>query len=288
MAAVLIQKCHFKPILINNKSLRKGILLTLTNQEGKTARSEISPLPGYSQETVEEALKQLESLKRRILTTWWTKQAISYLENLVLYPSVYFGIEAALLDLLDPLPKDLPCAQYALLLGSPDEIMKRAEKAAQEGFREAKIKLVHLSLDTAHQVADNLKEQFHLRLDLNRKWREKQPLAFCSKYSQDQFEYIEEPIPNPEKLIHFPYPFALDETLRETRNLSPFLELKALKALIIKPTLIYPILSFLTLGKKVVFTSSFEGPVGITQIQRLIGRLKLGSTHHGLDTLRYS
>nr|NGX37825.1 o-succinylbenzoate synthase [Chlamydiota bacterium] len=179
---MIIKECKFEPILIDSRCFRKGILLTLTNQNGKTTTTEVSPLPGFSEETLEEALHQLQKLKQRLLTTWWTKQALHYLSNLGLYPSVYFGVESALLDLLDPILETTPCNTYALLLGSTDEILSRSQEVYDEGFRHAKVKLGHFTLQIAHEVIDALGDRFRLRLDLNRKWSIEDTIAFCKAY----------------------------------------------------------------------------------------------------------
>lgn len=284
---MLIKDFSFEPILIDSRFFRKGILLAIRNQNNEVATAEISPLPGHSHETLDDALEQLQSLKRRILTTWWTNQALPYLETWDLYPSVHFGVKSALLDLLDPVENAPKSPMYALLLGTPDEIIQRSKDAKEEGFKEAKVKLGHFSPEIAKDVVDQLSEDFKLRLDLNRRWTLDESISLCRHYPQDHFNYLEEPCSNPEDLHHFPYPFALDETLTDHYDLAPFLQLDQLKALIIKPTLLSPIDPFLNLGKQVVITSSFEGPLGITQLKRLILRLGLQNTLHGLDTLRY-
>lgn len=283
---MILKQCNFDPILIDSCCFRKGILITFTNQEGKSATAEVSPLPGFSHETLGEALKQLQLLKRRLLTTWWTKQGLHHLSNLGLYASVHFGVESALLDLLDPI-EDTPCKKYALLIGSKEEILFRAEEAHLEGFTQAKIKLGHLTPKVSHEIIQTIGDKFRFRIDLNRKWDLKDSLEFCAEYPEDFFEYIEEPATNAYELPHFPYPFALDETLRDYRTITPLLQLKALKALIIKPTMIYPFGHFLHLGPKIIITSSFEGHTGISQLQRLIQRLDQTDTYHGLDSLRY-
>ncbi|NGX47056.1 MAG: o-succinylbenzoate synthase [Chlamydiae bacterium] len=284
---MIIKDCIFETILIDSRCFRKGILLHLTNQEGKSTTTEISPLPGFSKETLEEALQQLKKIKQRLVTTWWTKSALHYLSNLGLYPSVYFAVETALLDLLTPLETPIPCQKYALLFGSPSEIFEYAKEISSEDFKHAKIKLGHFTPETAHQIVAKLSDQFRLRIDLNRKWDFEETMRFCAHYPKDFFEYIEEPSTNIEDLFHFPYPYALDETLREIKDLTPYLQSKNLKAFILKPTMTYPITPYLNLGPEIVLTSSFESPIGIAQIERLIQRCGLEETKHGLDTLRY-
>ncbi|MBS0628985.1 MAG: o-succinylbenzoate synthase [Verrucomicrobia bacterium] len=284
---MIIKSCKFYPFLIDSCCLRKGILLHLTGPDGRVATAEISPLPGYSTETLDEALQQLHKITKKLLTTWWTKQALHYLNGLGLCPSVYFGVESALLDLLEPPVNQLPCLKYALLFGSPEEILYRADEAYGEGHRRAKIKLGHFTPESALDLVKKLDDRFILRLDLNRKWKTEDTLAFCQNFPEDHFEYIEEPTSTPKDLIHFPYPYALDETLRDHKDLKPFLKSKNLKAFIIKPTMAYPFAHLLNLGPQVVLTSSFESHVGIAQIEKLIHRLGLSETYHGLDTLRY-
>lgn len=299
---MIIKDCTFETILIDSRFFRKGILMTLTNQEGKKTMSEISPLPGYSKETFEEALQQLQQLKRRLVTTWWTRQSLYYLENLGLYPSVFFGVETALLDLLDPILDTDIAPTYGFLFGTPDEILFHAQKVYEEGFRHAKVKLGHFTPEIAHRLIKELGDKFRLRVDLNRKWSFEEASKFCSHYPYDFFEYIEEPSSKYQDLLQFSYPFALDETLRQTTQLLPFLHCKHLKALIIKPTLIYPFHPLLNLvsafntslqslegrkGPEIVLSSSFESSVGIAQIHRIVRRLGLENTYHGLDTLRY-
>lgn len=291
---MLIRECSFEPILIDSRCFRKGILLTLTTHNDKKTTAEISPLPGFNKETFEDALHQLQNLKRRLVTTWWTRQAVYYLENLGLYPSVFFGVESALLDLLDPLPESELPSSYGFLLGSPQEILDQTSILEKEGFYHVKVKLGHLIPEIAHQIIQKIGNKFRLRIDLNRKWSFEETSQFCAQYPPDFFEYIEEPVSKFQDLEHFSFPFALDETLRQNVNFSSILQSKYLKAFIIKPTLTYPIYPLLNLAAsqvnkklEIVLTSSFESIVGISQIRNLIQRLNLPKTYHGLDTLRY-
>jgi O-succinylbenzoate synthase len=281
-----VKDCRFETILIDSRCLRKGILIHLTSEDGQTTSTEASPLPGFSKESFEQALQQLQSLKRRITTTWWTKGALHYLSTLDLYPSVHFAVESALLDLLEPV-SSAPCKHYALLFGSPAEIAARADEIYAEGYTDVKVKLGHFSVATAHEIVDRLAERFRVRVDLNRKWDLEDSMHFCLRYPADFFAYIEEPTTSVEDLEHFTYPYALDETLREVSDLGPLLRSEHLEALILKPTMLFPLEKYLKLGPKVVLTSSFESPVGIQQIQRLVHRFQLTDSLHGLDTLRY-
>lgn len=284
---MIIKSLEYETILIDSRSFRKGILLQLTSSDGRIAFGEVSPLPGYSRETLQEAEKQIQGLIRKIKALWWSPSTLSLLETLGLYPSVYFGLESALQDLIAPQLNVPPPKRYALLLGSKEEILMRAKEAKKEGFSQAKVKLGHFSVSTAIEIASELVPLFQLRVDLNRKWKLSETKAFCSHFSKEDFLYIEEPVSDLSELIDCSFPFALDETVKEASSLSHYLQHPFLRALIIKPTIHYPIARFLSLGSPIILTSSFEGPIGIRQIEHLVHRLALQENYHGLDTLRY-
>lgn len=284
---MIIKHCNFEPFLIDSRCFRKGLLVHLSTHDGRTAVAEVSPLPGFSLETLGEALEQLKHVKEKLLTTWWTEQTISLLSALHLYPSVYFALDSALRDLLDPIAEPIECQKYALLFGNPEEVSLLAREISSERIEHAKIKMGHFTPEIAHQVIKQLDDQFTLRIDLNRKWTLQESMDFCKHYPDDYFYYIEEPCRQTKDLIQFKYPFALDETLRDCNLQADYMQSKFLKALIVKPTMIYPVSPFLNLGPELILTSSFESSIGIGQIKRLIHRLGLTDTRHGLDTLRY-
>lgn len=285
---MLIEDCKFETFLIDDRCLRKGIAVHLCDSDGRKTKTEVSPLPGHSIESFEMALDQLKQCKRKITSTRWTRGGLHFLSTWGLYPSVYFAIEMAILDLLSPLEEPAHTPQkYGLLFGSLEEILARAEELALEGHQHAKVKLGHFSPWEAHKVIKQLEDRFILRIDLNKKWSFSDTVDFCSHFPKDYFYYIEEPCANASDCLNFFYPFALDESLRNIKTIKPYLQSPYLKALVLKPTLTYPLLSYLNLGPEVVLTSSFESPIGIAQIERLICRLGLTQTKHGLDTLRY-
>lgn len=283
---MIIQRFFLESFVIKNRIFRKGLILHLEGNNGRKTSVEISPLPGFSKETLEDAKKQLNKIKPKITTTEWSKSALKSFTKMKLFPSVYFGIETGILDLLDPIKKEEEIQTYSLLFGSVPEIIKDALTLLKQGVKDVKIKLGHLNLEDAYEVIDSLVDHFSIRLDFNRKWDRKKTLCFCQKYNPNQFLYIEEPCSSPEDLYNFPYPYALDETLRDG-NYQPYLDSPMLKKLILKPTITYPLSHFVKSKIPCVITSSFESATGINQLRRLIKRLGIEAELHGLDTLRY-
>jgi len=228
--------------------IRKGLLL-----EWEGGWGEIAPLPGFSNETLEEAKREL----------------LSCLPNLAdaspKCPSVRFGVASAARPLsLEPL--DIPLA----LLNDyrPD-------------FPVLKLKLGHLSVDEAVSHVRKHLGKVRLRLDCNRKWSLEQALSFAAHFSQDDFEYLEEPVDTFQSLLRFSeltrFPVAVDESF--TRY--PSEEIKTLRALVVKPTMIghLPSAPF-----PLVLSSSFESSLGLLQIGRLY---QPASPPPGLDTFRF-
>lgn len=243
--------------------LRRGILI-----EKKGNWGEVSPLPGWSKETYEEALQQLQYPKKGPL-----------------FPSVAFGLESV--NYPTPLKAcSLPLA--AFLAGSPEQILEKAQSCKAEGFSYAKVKVGHLSLKEAFEIIHFLKKDFRLRIDVNRAWPLEDSLHFFSHFSHGDFDYVEEPLREVGHLGSFPIPFALDETLFEY-PVESFTHLPLFKALIFKPTLwggTRVLKKLLQLKKPLILSGAYESGVGVFHIAALIQRLNLPIYPLGVDTYR--
>lgn len=243
--------------LKNRSEKRRGILLRL---EGKDhiGWGEIAPLPGWSVESLEEALVQL-------------KEALSSKEirPKTLFPSIAFGIESA----LSP-HRGGKFPLSGLLSGSIEEMRTRAEELIALGCKSAKMKIAHLPLSAARAFIEEFKDKLKLRIDLNRAWNSKQVIDFFSHFPQDTFDYIEEPVKEFSTLTSFSHPLAMDESFREQAT-----NLSLCKALIWKPSLQKR--EELPLEKdKIVLSSAYESGVGISRI----AALGMSDKPMGLDT----
>jgi len=244
---------------------RKGLILKGINREGRVGWGEISPLPGWSSETLEMAREQV-------------LQLINGVKVERIYPSVSFGLSSLFFQLSSSLEViSLPVS--AFLSGSADAIVKRAEEAKENGFHSAKLKIGHLDKKVAQSLIRELKKDFSLRVDLNRSFTCREALDFFSPFTPEDFDYIEEPISDVENLSAFPYPVALDESLREGRVVSPL----HLKALIIKPSL-HDGWQQLSQKEQIVLSSAHESGVGIFHIGSLIASCGLPKNPLGIDT----
>lgn len=277
----------------NGATLREGIYLSIRDEKGRSSEGEVAPLPHWSQETLEQALEQLDRKQTDILAIDWKEGSwAEEISGLKLYPSVSFGLESAVLSLLLPL-SPLRVAESALLMGTPKDILDQASARHREGYVSAKLKVGNLSFKDAKAVIDHLKDTFQLRIDVNRAWQTQESLHFFSQYPLDAFDYVEEPFRNPLDLALFSHPLAVDESFPKNISLEFLDTLPVLKALIYKPTIQGGLISCLSLyqwtqsrGISLVMSSSFESDLGLSHIAAMARRLSL-TAPAGLGTRHF-
>lgn len=282
-------KTLFYQIQLINGLERAGVLVNIVDKDGKSGWGDIAPMPNFSTETLEQALKQLQTIHK---IDWKAETYLRTLRQLPLYPSVTFGLESALHSIFSPLPShSIPTS--ALLMGSPKEILEQADLRQSEGFTSAKLKVNNLSFKEAEQLIYLLKDRFFLRIDVNRAWDAANSLSFFSQFSKDAFDYIEEPFKNPLELAKFQHPLAIDESFPQDLCLEQLEELPMLKALIYKPTIQGGMHRCLPLhewankrGVSLILSSSFESDIGLAHIASMAHRLSLQSPI-GIGTYHY-
>lgn len=267
------------PIKLANGVLmkREGFYLhfSLNNQEIIT---EVAPLPGWSQESVNQTYKQLVSLQELTLDRVLSQ---------TLYPSVAFGIESAMLRINHSL-FSYKVEHYSL---------HTPQSLGSDGI--CKFKVTGLSVGEAIDSLQKCLAKYpHLkfRLDVNQRWSLAEALEFFKHFSLDNFDYIEEPCREISELIQFAHqtncPIAIDEKLLIYPK-EDWLQIPSLKAVVIKPTLFGGFLRckklVKTLPSKIqpVFSSCFETEVGLSQIALYASCLTKNNQPHGLDTAKY-
>lgn len=307
-----------RPLTVKGTRLtdRSGLVIELTDGCGYTGLGEVSPLPGLSSEDVAVAESQLLSLRYSLrgdeipenleeLSGGFTR----WLERLNLAPSVRFGFETALLNLLAD-SRQLPLRRIisetsrdsisinGLLSGSTGEILNKAVKFRQEGYKAVKLKVGRRPLDEdiaiTRRVRERIGDDIALRLDANRAWNIEDALIFGGKVGDCRIDYIEEPVQNYEMLTTLSdktnLSVALDESLLELTPES-LMPLPGLKAIVLKPTL----LGFekstqfarraASSGIIPVVSSAFETSLGLTALAELAAYLNTADVPVGLGTL---
>ncbi|MFY7842410.1 MAG: enolase C-terminal domain-like protein [Rhabdochlamydiaceae bacterium] len=246
----------FKYSLSLQDAKREGLLL----QINQNSWGEIAPLPGWSEESLDQAFFQL----KRLLSD---QESFSYDDCL---PSVAFGIYSA----LELCHHQMGKVQISgLLSGSSKEVLKQAELLKKQGIKSAKLKLSPFEIKEAQSLLTDLKEDFFLRIDINRKWDLKKLRKCFSLFSSEDFDYIEEPTYEIEKLKEFPFPIAFDESLRFL-DLTQWKDSACLKAIVYKPTILGTSSKIkhklIAMNRPITLSSSYETGVGLFSILGLI------------------
>lgn len=240
------------PTRLETYPIRKGLLL-----EHHGGWGEIAPLPGFSEETLQEATEEILSLLPNK----------AFLNKPIRCASVRFGVASA----LAPLPT------------TPVQIPLCLLNRTHPEFPISKFKIGHLNAQEAIQYVKRLMQTAtcRFRLDCNRKWTLKEALAFAQCFKPDDFEYIEEPVATQEELIAFceqtQFPVAVDGLWNQME------EIPTLKAIVVKPTLTGNLPLF-PINIPTVFSSAYESSLGLLHIAH---RFHKGMIPCGIDTSQY-
>ena len=305
-----------RPLPIGDITLfqREGILLRLSGDDGSEGWGETAPLPGFSVESQSEAASQLRRLAgsvvgREVKEVWVDPYGEFGRELDRVAPSVRFGFELAVWNLYAPssgrtLPEVVTPFPRAvvpvngLLAGSPAEVLVEARRKSDAGYRSIKLKIgtrtVAEDVALVRALGEGLGEDISLRLDANRLWDYEEAAEFVRGTAGVRFEYVEEPLADPERLPdfvgEFGVPVALDESLvgMEPEKLEAFAV-----AFVLKPTLLGGISRTLRaagrahrLGVTPVISSAYESGVGTAALVALAAGIGDRPVAAGLDTYR--
>ncbi|EIF6240319.1 o-succinylbenzoate synthase [Escherichia coli] len=266
---------------------RDGLYVCLREGE-REGWGEISPLPGFSQETWEEAQSVLLA---------WVNNWLAGDSELPQMPSVAFGVSCALAELADTLPQAANYRAAPLCNGDPDDLILKL--ADMPGEKVAKVKVGLYEAVRDGMVVNLLLEaipDLHLRLDANRAWTPLKGQQFAKYVNPDyrhRIAFLEEPCKTRDDSRAFAretgIAIAWDESLREPDF--AFVAEEGVRAVVIKPTLTgslekvrEQVKAAHALGLTAVISSSIESSLGLTQLARIAAWLT-PDTIPGLDTL---
>ncbi len=291
-------------------SEREGYLVKICDTNKNYGWGEIAPLVNFSIETVDECLMQLKQIAINLSGQTVPKDLV---ESLSVYaPSVKFGVESALLNLMAS-SKNLSLAKLSnlhcqelveingLLSGSFDKIINKAKDLNLNGYNCFKLKVGQKDftkeLELIGQIRNIIGNEKYLRLDANRSFDLKQGMEFLEKIDNYNIEYIEEPFSSIEFLKEYlscdkTIPVALDETVRELsfEDIKQFPGLKKIAAFVLKPTMMgyTQTMSYVKLAFeneiKPIISSSYESSIGIYVLASMAAIID-NSIPVGLDTL---
>ena len=305
-----------EPVKLEDATLhhREGALVRLIADDGSEGWGEAAPLPGFSTESLREAMRQLRTMApvlvgREMPTSLSVLRDPPPTELARLAPSVRFGLELGLLNLtaasqgetlLDLLTDHArsTISVNGLLSGSGESVLANASSMREEGYGAVKLKVgrreVAEDVEVVRGVWEILGGGVSLRLDANRAWGFDGAVRFADGISGVRVEYVEEPLAEPARLSELArawgLPVALDESLSGMSSgdlgWHPYVG-----AVVLKPTLLGGVSRTLrfseearTLGMAPVVSSSYEAGVGTGALVALAAAV--GDEPAGLDTYR--
>ncbi|HGY4720008.1 o-succinylbenzoate synthase [Citrobacter amalonaticus] len=266
---------------------RGGLYVRLHDGE-RQGWGEISPLPGFSQETQEEA---------QVALLAWVDGWLQGEDALPDMPSVAFGVSCALAEIAGTLPEAADYRAAPLCTGDPDDLV--LQLADMPGEKVAKVKVGLYEAVRDGMVVNLLLEaipELRLRLDANRAWTPLKAQQFAKYVNPDyrnRIAFLEEPCKTRDDSRAFAretgIAIAWDESLREADFV--FEAEEGIRAVVIKPTLTgslekvrEQVQAAHALGLTAVISSSIESSLGLTQLARIAAWLT-PDTIPGLDTL---
>lgn len=270
---------------------RTGVLLTLEDGQGRRGCGDAAPLPGFSDDRLEEA----EEALRLVLGAAGPLRAGNFdsaaeidelLQRLNLPSSAAHALDQALLDLLGqaqglPLCRllDESCREsvpvHALVFGYDD-----AARAAAAGFVafKTKVGVGHLDDDDlrVRSIRRAIGKQAELRLDANGAWGDRTTaLAAIDRLAHHRLQGVEQPVPAHrldllvEVRAFSPVPIAADEAIRSAADLDAVIQRGAADAVVLKPMLCGGLQRTLALARRAVaaglavsITGTFESAIG--------------------------
>lgn len=275
------------PLKIKDKimNVREGYLINISDKNGNKGWGEIAPLDGFSSETKESVLSEINDIKDTLENNQIPQDILKILNPYS--PSVRFGFESALLTLMAS-EKKLTLAGFlnpmanlkininALLGGNYDDVIKRTKYLYSKGYKTFKLKIGRKNLEDEIRLIENIieiiKQDGKIRLDANRMLSPETTEDFFNKLSALPIDYLEEPYASKddikELLDSLKIPIAFDESLTEIQP-TDLKDYKSLKAVVLKPTILGYTNSMafatnaISLGIIPVISSSFESPLGI-------------------------
>lgn len=300
-------------------SERRGILVEVVTPEGIVGRGEATPLPGYSPDEFETALRALNRVDWTALPEPEAEvggpalfECLRRVGRVSPLPSVRFAVETAFLDiagqrasrpiwsLLDEHAASREPVRVSSMVGSADDpnVVDAARAAVQRGVSTVKLKvagpLSRERIERVHAVRRAVGD-LRIRLDANGSFPEDSASRDLEALCDADIEFIEEPVASAalSSLANPAIPIAFDESLQTEdawiRASSRFADLRCV-ALVLKPMALGGFSACLDWierahghGLEVTISHLFDGPVALTACAHLA--VAFGSRRYasGLD-----
>lgn len=298
----------------NSFSEREGLILRL-NHNGIRAVGEAAPLPGFSNESLDEVIGFVADHSSEIHSFIAEQTATVKPAGHSLRPdppaSLAFGLDTLIADyrakrqqcslqdlLFDRYITQIP-VNATLSIGTTGETLNRTEEFWKQGYRTFKIKLGKY-FDRELAVVQQLRNKFPealLRIDANQSWVKEQAIANLKRLEPYRIEYCEEPIQDPtvstlrEIRAKTEIPIAIDESLYKQPAPHQWIAAGVADILILKPMIMGAFQKNFETCRladdhdyRVILTSALESGIGRWMAAVLAAGAGSREMAHGLAT----
>lgn len=296
---------------------RKVWFLKINDENGVSGVGEVAPIHRLSPEEVEdipEFLKQLGNNFTTIQVPKTEEEVFDLTTKLVpsKIPSVRFGLEMALLDLMNGGQKQIFSTNLQKIqipinglvwMGDQSFMQEQIKEKLDAGFKCIKLKVGALDFETEIEIIKSLRktsDELIIRLDANGAFHTNDVLMKLKRLSEFNIHSIEQPImpmqPEAMELIcsRSEIPIALDEELigiNSSRDRVDLLQDLKPHYLVLKPTLhggFASVKDWIDLaemhGIEWWITSYLESNLGLNAIAQFVSRFPKNKEYHGLGT----
>ncbi len=288
---------------------RSGFIVKITDENNLTGYGEVSPLPGFSSETLYDCEVALNTLHYKVISKSVKNEEldlISELNTISNLPSLLFGIEQAVISLLIQRRELSTLLTYEKLIpingivgiNSKEETFRKIDDLLAEDFKTIKIKLgvnsIEDDVELVKQITNRVDDSIKIRLDVNGNWSFKQTEFALNNLPQDKIELIEQPVNNINELVMLSdfsgIPIAVDESISKISDAKDIIERSNITNIVLKPSLLGSIIDTISLiksakklEKKIIISSAFESVVGRSALVWLASFVE-GNHAHGLNS----
>jgi o-succinylbenzoate synthase len=293
---------------------RKGIIIRFMDEDTDLV-SEAAPLPGFSQEDMQNIIGILTDKKNAInqhLIRFSTfKEGSEFLNNHHFPPSISFALSCLMFDLVKTRNPDEfgqsvlnhPAKQInvngVIGIGEINETLQNIQRLYQSGYRTVKLKV-----DTRADILSGLIKQasgrypgLKFRIDANQSWTINRAYELLGSLEGLPVEFCEEPcrFENFSQISDLnrksPVPVALDESITGLDQLREIISANVVNFVIIKPTLLGNLFNLIetfcgknTHSIKRICTTTLESGIGRKAVSRLAAVIGTNELAHGLST----
>ncbi|MEO1023246.1 MAG: o-succinylbenzoate synthase [Bacteroidota bacterium] len=289
---------------------RSGIIIHFQNATTE-GWGELAPLPGFSEETVEQLVPIL-LYNRRYLDEALNEGDRSFIESLQHIhniPSLSFGLDTLWYDvqarlnhhtmaeeLFGATTADPEC-NAIVGMHSQAQTIQHVQEYVEQGFSTFKVK-VGINFEQEFSILKEVRQRFpniKIRIDANGAWNTEDAIINLNLLSPLNVEYCEQPVSElsdfEQVAKQIPVSLAVDEGIRNKQEAMQLTSTMGINLLILKPMLFgafrdmdVTIRACRTHGIDVVFTTSLEYQIGRTVTAVLASGWGAPQTAHGLAT----